>query len=319
MDTIYEDPEEQGIGLKGNWLSSLRRRFQQSTISVQDCSLFVYCILGTVILSYSFLSDSILDIFYYVSHESEAIATAYTQILEDLQYAFAIIGGLMADCLYGRVPVMVWSYLAYTVCVSISFLVVSFASPVFYLVFALVTLSSMTYGVVISCTLTLVLNYDSLMTIKRSSTLIRCICKVLLIWSLSTLLTRTVMTWIPFLPGFRILSLLYRSSVINCSSGSFKTTSFHQHSYSRESSQGIHTFSTYSITRIQLSNCRCFCCHNYWGSSIASSLYRLLHTECFAGLGGWLSSCLACLFCGPVLYNSRCGCPINDKYQSSLL
>ena len=44
----------------------------------------------------------------------------------------------MADCLYGRVPVMVWSYLAYTVCVSISFLVVSFATPVFYLVFALV-------------------------------------------------------------------------------------------------------------------------------------------------------------------------------------
>lgn len=81
MDTIYEDPEEQGIGLKGNWLSSLRRRFQQSTISVQDCSLFVYCILGTVILSYSFLSDSILDIFYYVSHESEAIATAYVEFL----------------------------------------------------------------------------------------------------------------------------------------------------------------------------------------------------------------------------------------------
>ena len=80
------------------------------------------------------------------------------------------------------------------------------------------TLSSMTYGVVMSCTLTLVLNYDSLMTIKRSSTLLRCVCKlesvlllisrVLLIWSLSTLLTRTVMTWIPFLPGFRILSLL---------------------------------------------------------------------------------------------------------------
>ena len=129
----------------------------------------------------------------------------------------------------------------------------------------------------------------------------------------------SISPWIP-----DSITSLYRSSVIRFSlivgsSGSFKTTSFHQHSYSRESSQGIHTFSTYSITRIQLSNCRCFCCHNYWGSSIASSLYRLLHTECFAGLGGWLSSCLACLFCGPVLYNSRCGCPINDKYQSSLL
>lgn len=77
MDTIYEDPEEQDVGIKVNWLSSLRRRFQQSTISVEDCSLFVYCILGTVILSFSVLSDSILDIFYYVSHESEAIATAY--------------------------------------------------------------------------------------------------------------------------------------------------------------------------------------------------------------------------------------------------
>ena len=79
METIYEDSEEQDLELKVNWLSSLRRRFRQSTISVKDCSLFVYCILGTVILSYSILSDSILDIFYYVSHESEAIATAYVE------------------------------------------------------------------------------------------------------------------------------------------------------------------------------------------------------------------------------------------------
>ena len=122
-------------------------RYKRSTYCIQDCILLSVCVLISTSLSFSVISSNLLDVFYYFSHESESVASAYvfscifpvlqSQILEDLQFAFVVVGGLLADCVYGRVPLMHWSFVLYACSVSSFLLVLSFCSPSFIIVFAI--------------------------------------------------------------------------------------------------------------------------------------------------------------------------------------
>lgn len=77
METIYEEPNEQVAGFTSTWWSTLRRRLQQSTLSVKDNCILLYILLGSVLLSFSTVSDNLLDIFYHLAKASEPTAAAY--------------------------------------------------------------------------------------------------------------------------------------------------------------------------------------------------------------------------------------------------
>ena len=83
METIYEDPNEQVVGPTSTWWSILWRRLQQSTLSVKDNCIILYILLGSVLLSFSTISDNLLDIFYHLAKTNEPTAAAYV-LLEEL-------------------------------------------------------------------------------------------------------------------------------------------------------------------------------------------------------------------------------------------
>lgn len=62
------------------WWKHLRQRLNQSTFLVQDCVFILYIVLVSVVVSFSTLSDNMLDIFYYASNKSEPVATAYVGV-----------------------------------------------------------------------------------------------------------------------------------------------------------------------------------------------------------------------------------------------
>lgn len=55
-----------------------------------------------------------------------------------MKYAFIIVGGLLGDCVYGRVPLLSSSYFVYSVTLSLSLFSIAFFSPPFYFLFAIV-------------------------------------------------------------------------------------------------------------------------------------------------------------------------------------
>lgn len=79
MDKIIEEVEESKTD---TWWRHLRQRLNQSTFLVQDCVYIQYVMLVSVVLSFSTISDNMLDIFYYASNKSEPVATAYVGIGE---------------------------------------------------------------------------------------------------------------------------------------------------------------------------------------------------------------------------------------------
>ena len=77
METIYEDPNEQVVDSTSTWWSTLWRRLQQSTLSIKDNCMILYILLGSVSLSFSVISDNLLDIFYHLAKANEPTAAAY--------------------------------------------------------------------------------------------------------------------------------------------------------------------------------------------------------------------------------------------------
>lgn len=77
MDKIIEEVEE---SKSDTWWKHLRQRLNQSTFLVQDCVFILYIVLVSVVVSFSTLSDNMLDIFYYASNKSEPVATAYVGV-----------------------------------------------------------------------------------------------------------------------------------------------------------------------------------------------------------------------------------------------
>lgn len=205
MDKIIEEVEE---SKSDTWWKHLRQRLNQSTFLVQDCVFILYIVLVSVVVSFSTLSDNMLDIFYYASNKSEPVATAYTQILYDLQYAFFVIGGLLSDCIYGRIPVMVFSFLIYVISIAITQFLVCFLSSPFPLVFAMTVTTCIAYGAVMVTAMTLLLNYEYVAAKQRTSALALASSKILLVYAIASIVIRSIMHWTPFLTGFRCLSLL---------------------------------------------------------------------------------------------------------------
>ena len=77
METIYEEPNEQAVDSTLTWWPTLRRRLQQSTLSIKDNCMILYILLGSVSLSFSVISDNLLDIFYHLAKANEPTAAAY--------------------------------------------------------------------------------------------------------------------------------------------------------------------------------------------------------------------------------------------------
>lgn len=77
METILEEPEEYSKRGSHVKLKTLWDRYHRSTYLVNDCSSLLFFILFVIILSYSVLSDNLLDVFHFISHDSQSIAAAY--------------------------------------------------------------------------------------------------------------------------------------------------------------------------------------------------------------------------------------------------
>lgn len=77
METIFEEPGEEDNSKAWNWLSHLRQRYKRSTYCIQDCIFLSVCVLISTSFSFSVISSNLLDVFYYLSHESESVASAY--------------------------------------------------------------------------------------------------------------------------------------------------------------------------------------------------------------------------------------------------
>ena len=77
METIFEEPVEELNTTECNWFSHLRQRFKRSTYCIQDCIFLSVCVLTSILFSFSIISINLLDVFYYFSNESEAVASAY--------------------------------------------------------------------------------------------------------------------------------------------------------------------------------------------------------------------------------------------------
>ncbi|OAO11756.1 hypothetical protein AV274_6591 [Blastocystis sp. ATCC 50177/Nand II] len=226
METIYEDREELSGSSVWARLMSFFRPLKAATLPVSGCISIVLVVLSTVLFTYAVLDENILDAFFNIAFQSESIASAYAQILRDLKYAFVIIGGLLSDCVYGRIPLLSSSFLVYTVTLSLSLLITAFFYPSCYLLFALMSfsspsipssiLSSFAFGLVFVSALTLLLNYASLkptpkplqllfITMQFLSSLVTR--SMIVAASLSSFLVRAVMHAFPFLFAFRLLSL----------------------------------------------------------------------------------------------------------------
>ena len=81
METIYEEPGEESEYKTHGWLNQLKHRYQLPTFTTKDCIILSTLILVFTIFSYSILSSNLLDVFYYFSHESESVASAYVTVL----------------------------------------------------------------------------------------------------------------------------------------------------------------------------------------------------------------------------------------------
>lgn len=98
-----------------------------------------------------------------------------------------IIGGLFADCVCGRLRLLTYSLIAYTTTICLSLIIITFFNPVFYILFVFVYLllfmmsdrlcTSFTYGMTLSTSLTLLLNYQYLKSPFRSFNLLHGIIK----------------------------------------------------------------------------------------------------------------------------------------------
>ena len=129
--------------------------------------------------------------------------------------------------MYGRVPLLSSSFFIYTLVLSLSLLITAFFYPTCSLLFALMCssyasfpcriVSSSAFGLVFSSALTLLLNYASLKPSPKHHQLLFITWHVpfslfthsmIMMTSLFSLLVRVVMHSLPFLFGFRLLSLL---------------------------------------------------------------------------------------------------------------
>lgn len=208
METIYEDKDELSSASPSSRLMRFFRSLRAATLDVPSCISAVLVILSVIVFTFTVLYDNILDAFYSISLQNESIASAYTQILSDLKFAFIIVGGLLGDCVYGRVPLLSSSFFVYSVTLSLSLFSIAFFSPPFYFLFAIVILSSFAYGVAIINAMTLLLNYASLKRDSKSLQLLFYVGVAIMISALASFLVRTFMHLTSFLAGFRILSVV---------------------------------------------------------------------------------------------------------------
>ena len=77
METILEEKEDISIESTYSRLKNWITRFRQSTLVVNDCSFILFLVVNIIFLSFYCISDNLLDVFYWISHETEAIATVY--------------------------------------------------------------------------------------------------------------------------------------------------------------------------------------------------------------------------------------------------
>ena len=129
-----------------------------------------------------------------------------------------IVGGLLSDCVYGRIPLMVWSFLVYVCSIVVFLLIISFCSPSFFLIFAISLfidrilirriISSVLYGIVLASSFTLTLNYEYISSPTRKLNVLKAVIRAVLFFVVSSLIVRSFLFWCPFVTSFRILSIL---------------------------------------------------------------------------------------------------------------
>lgn len=77
METILEEKEDITVESTYSRLKNWINRFRQSTLVVTDCSFILFIFVNIIFISFNCISDNLLDVFYWISHETEAIATVY--------------------------------------------------------------------------------------------------------------------------------------------------------------------------------------------------------------------------------------------------
>ena len=81
MEPILEEPEGQSKSCSHVKLKSFWDRFHRPTLQTKHCSFILFLVLFVIILSYSVLSDNLLDVFHFISHDSQSIAAAYVLLI----------------------------------------------------------------------------------------------------------------------------------------------------------------------------------------------------------------------------------------------
>ena len=124
-------------------------------------------------------------------------------------------------------------------------------------------MASFLYGIVLSSSTTLFMNYEYISTPTRKQSIFKSSVCIMLITTASSLIVRSITFWVPFVFGFRILSLiaiiLLAFMVIQLPDSDtlgkdflFFTSSLHQHSDAGKSSEGILESGSCTIARIPL-------------------------------------------------------------------